>query len=172
MPKRRQPRSCFYLGMNRSRCQRPPAISGWRFTGKLFSGLGFAATPAAGRCSGFARAAIAVSVTAARSAARQSRLRQHQAANRRHQRSPEGRLDHRDRQRAYRCRQFLRRVTDQGSQILESHPPSEGGKAVTMPAVVPLRVRRLDRRSIGLCCMVCGRTGRLVDPFPRTSSRR
>src|ERR1035441_2268973 len=23
MPKRRQPRSCFYLGMNRCRCQRP-----------------------------------------------------------------------------------------------------------------------------------------------------
>jgi hypothetical protein len=34
------------------------------------------------------------------------------AARRRHQQSPEGRLDHRDRQRAYRAR---RRVMDQGS---------------------------------------------------------
>jgi hypothetical protein len=37
--------------------------------GKLFSGLGFAATPIAGRCSGFAPAAIAASVIAAGSAA-------------------------------------------------------------------------------------------------------
>ena len=42
---------------------------GWRFMGKLFCGRGFAATPIAGRCSGFALAVIAVSATAARSAA-------------------------------------------------------------------------------------------------------
>jgi len=36
---------------------------------KLFCGLGFAATPIAGRCSVFAPAAIAASVIAARSAA-------------------------------------------------------------------------------------------------------
>lgn len=40
------------------------------------------------------------------------RRRQRQAANRRHQQSAEGRLDHRDRQRAYRCGQLLRRVTE------------------------------------------------------------
>ena len=40
---------------------------GWRFMGKLFSGIGFAATPIAGRCSGFAPAVIAASGTAARS---------------------------------------------------------------------------------------------------------
>ena len=33
-------------------------------------------------------------------------------ANRKHQDSPEGRLDHRDRQRVYRERCRLRRVTD------------------------------------------------------------
>jgi hypothetical protein len=42
---------------------------GWRFMGKWFCGLGFAATPIAGRCSGSARAAIAASVIAVRSAA-------------------------------------------------------------------------------------------------------
>lgn len=36
--------------------------------GKLFSGLDFAATQSAGRCSGYVRAVIAVSATAARSA--------------------------------------------------------------------------------------------------------
>jgi hypothetical protein len=38
---------------------------GWRFMGKLFFGLGFAATLTVEICSGFARAAIADSVIAA-----------------------------------------------------------------------------------------------------------
>ena len=42
----------------------------------------------------------------------QVRRQQCREANRRHQQSPEGRLDHRDRQRAYRRRP--ERVTDQG----------------------------------------------------------
>ena len=44
-------------------------MHGWRFMGKLLSGLGFAITPIAGRCFGFASAAIAASVIAARSVA-------------------------------------------------------------------------------------------------------
>lgn len=100
------------------------------------------------------------------------RRRQHRAANRRHQQSAEGGLDHRDRQRAYRCRQLLRRVTDQGSQSAPSRSPSEGGKAITTPTVARLRVRPRERRGFWLRCIVCGRTGRLVDPFPRTSIRR
>ena len=100
------------------------------------------------------------------------RRRQHRAANRRHQQSAEGRLDHRDRQRAYRCRQWLRRVTDQGSQSTSSGSPSGSGKVITWPAVAPLRVRPRERRGFWLRCMVCGRSGRLVDPFPRTSIRR
>jgi hypothetical protein len=63
-------------------------------------------------------------------------------------------------------------VTDQGSQSCASRSPSEGGKAVTMPAVAPLRVRPRERRVFWMRCMVCGRAGRFVDPFPRTSSRR
>jgi hypothetical protein len=84
----------------------------------------------------------------------------------------EGRLDHRDRQRAYRCRRFRSRVTDQGSQSIKSRSPSESGKAVTMPTLVPLRLRSREQSGIRLCCAVCGRVGRFVDPFPRTSSRR
>src|SRR5215471_19730525 len=46
-----------------------------------------------------------------------ARRQQRREANRRHQQSPEGRLDHRDRQRLYRERLALRQecVTDQGS---------------------------------------------------------
>ena len=46
---------------------------------------------------------------------RKARRQQRRAANRRHQQSREGRLDHRDRQRAYRERRGLRRVTDHTS---------------------------------------------------------
>lgn len=45
-----------------------------------------------------------------------SRREQRRSANRLHQESPEGRLDHRDRQREYRER-LKRRVTDQGSDL-------------------------------------------------------
>lgn len=51
----------------------------------------------------------------------QSRLRIQRAANARHQKSEEGRLDHRDRQREYRARlreRFSRRVTYPGRQKL------------------------------------------------------
>ena len=46
---------------------------------------------------------------------RRMRRQQRRAANRRHQQSWEGRLDHHDRQRAYRERRGLRRVTDHTS---------------------------------------------------------
>ncbi len=57
-----------------------------------------------------------------------TRRQQRREANRCHQQSPEGRLDHRDHQRAYRQRQAWARVTDQGSQTDFSSgtiPPSE-----------------------------------------------
>ena len=44
---------------------------------------------------------------------RRMRRQQMRRANRKHQDSPEGRLDHRDRQRVYREKCRLRRVTDQ-----------------------------------------------------------
>jgi hypothetical protein len=82
-----------------------------------------------------------------------SRRQQRRAANRRHQRSDEGRLDHRDRQREYRLR-LVERVTDQGS----------GGE------VCSSTLRRLSEWSfeagVGeVFCRLCGRRGTLVDPF-------
>ena len=68
--------------------------------------------------------------------------RQRRQANARHQRSPEGRLDHRDRQRAYRARCRLRRVTD---------TPSPGRPR--SPTIAP-RPRTRPNRPV---CLVCGR---------------
>ena len=93
-----------------------------------------------------------------------ARRRQHRAANQRYQSSPEGRLDHRDRQCQYRQRQATRQpcVTDQGSQTVISPAPSGCGEAIAKPvAVAALRLAPLR-----LCCCRCGRPGRFVDPFP------
>ena len=102
-----------------------------------------------------------------RALARREQLR---AANRRHQQSLEGRLDHRDRQRACRIRRARALVTDQGSPLPRS--------AVSIPptaVVLPVAPRTEDRpspqiipdcRSGLLRCIVCGRTGRFVDLFP------
>ena len=101
----------------------------------------------------------------------QVRRRQQRAANRRHQQSIEGRLDHRDRQKRYR-RRHRKSVTDQGSQSASYPSPSECGKAITTPVVARLRVRPSELRGFWLRCIVCGRTGHLIDPFPRISIRR
>jgi hypothetical protein len=82
-----------------------------------------------------------------------SRRRQRRAANLRHQRSEEGRLDHRDRQREYRLR-LLARVTDQGS---DGEVCSSTLRALSeWPFEVDLG---------GVFCRLCGRRGTLVDPF-------
>ena len=83
-----------------------------------------------------------------------ARREQRRAANRRHQRSEEGRLDHRDRQRAYRRRLVLLRVTDQGSD--------EEVRSSTLPPLPQLLVEPPSGEAI---CSVCGRRGMLVDPF-------
>jgi len=62
-----------------------------------------------------------------RSCRDQARRRQQRGANRRHQQSPEGRLDHRDRQRQYRHRRAQARVTDQGSLSIAGPALSECG---------------------------------------------
>jgi len=98
----------------------------------------------------------------------QARLRQRRCANRRHQQSPEGRLDHRDRQRRYRRRRMRASVTDQGSL------------SITCPALSlrePLPARRVEAAAesgpgLRLRCWVCGRPGRYIDPFPPIPRRR
>jgi len=99
-----------------------------------------------------------------------ARRQQHRAANRRYQQSPEGKLDHRDRMRRWRLRRAQSRVTDQGSFVMAG-----GGSIVactlTAPVVSatcdrPAHQTMPDRRAHLLCCIICRRTGRFVDPFP------
>ena len=68
--------------------------------------------------------------------------RQRRTANAKHQRSPEGRLDHRDHQRAYRARCRLRGVTD---------TPSTGRPRSA--TIAPLG----GHPAIRPVCIVCGR---------------
>jgi len=89
-----------------------------------------------------------------------ARRAQRRAANDRHQRSPEGRADHRDRQREYRRRLVALRMTDQGSEG-RSSSPTLGGAVAESPN--PLTVMLAS----ALCCVVCGRRGVLIDPWPR-----
>ncbi len=103
-----------------------------------------------------------------------ARREQRRAANRRHQQSPEGRLDHRDRQRAYRQRLAQARVTDQGSgrDFSSDNVPTpestihknEEPHTVTGHRSVYAFVQA---KSEQVFCIVCGRQGSFVKPFDR-----
>ena len=90
-----------------------------------------------------------------------ARWQQRRAANRRHQQSWEGRLDHRDRQRAYRDRRGLRRVTDHtspaafdsGSITVAEPSPSENG-----PESLSGEPEYADYPEFEPACIICGRT--------------
>jgi hypothetical protein len=115
---------------------------------------------------------------------------QRRRANRRHQHSPEGRLDHRDRQREYRKRCARRRVTDTSSVALTSPGNISTWPRESEKTVVPLsfrgsllgcrvafswREREAEhprRQSAVLRCVICGRSGRFIDPFPPSWGRR
>lgn len=98
-----------------------------------------------------------------------ARREQKRAANRRHQQSREGKLDHRDRQRAYRRRRAQVRVTDHGSQTtlpdrniplptFTSPMPNEGSDGL-------IERNRPNHDSGVPFCIMCGRAGRFVNPF-------
>ena len=102
-----------------------------------------------------------------------ARRLQCRAANLRHQQSEEGRLDHRDRQRAYRGRLAAARVTDQGSQAPLTYDtvagdliadtgqaPSRACLSLALPARSLFQAGRLN-----LVCSFCGRLGRFINPF-------
>jgi hypothetical protein len=101
----------------------------------------------------------------------QASRQQHRLANHRHQHSPEGRQDHRDRQREYRRRHLSAHVTDVSSRVLSS-----GGR-IPLRRALPIGNARAEGNSIlqrhnGLLrCVVCGRWGRFVEPFPCTFRR-
>ena len=96
---------------------------------------------------------------------RKARRQQGRAANRRHQKSPEGRLDHRDRQRVYRerCR---RRVTDQPSAGRTrsgniKKPSIKTGISTSLTKGFQDRPRfRRSQTAIRAVCIVCGRMRR------------
>ena len=112
-----------------------------------------------------------------RDATRRLQLR---AANLRHQRSEEGRLDHRDRQRAYRRRLAgsattlaVENVTDHGSNDHASYDivraaPSNDSELVALDAsLIQSRAPRGDflLHRPGIVCRRCGRSGVLINPF-------
>lgn len=104
---------------------------------------------------------------------RDARIIQRRCANRRHQQTPEGRLDHRDRQRLYRRRRIHARVTDQGSVSVadsasfrsEQFEPEVAEQ--TAPAL--LLCWAPGQPGVRICCRVCGRQGRWLEPFPPPS---
>ena len=98
-----------------------------------------------------------------------SRRLQRREANRRYQQSPEGRLDHQDRQKAYRLRQRQAGVTDQGSTVPFScgrmgAPQWLPSIEVTRTAEIPLPVG-VGQDSGWVVCQICGRRGRFVNPL-------
>src|SRR5215467_6584811 len=80
----------------------------------------------------------------------EGRRQQCRDANRRHQGSPEGRLDHRDRQRTYRKRYATSRVTDQSSPSVISPAPFSCGETIPTAVAIALRIQppgRLEKRA-------------------------
>ena len=93
------------------------------------------------------------------------RREQRRRANRRYQQSEEGRLDHRDRQRAYRERCRLRGVTDHtsvgsGRSGNIGEPLRETGMSASLAEVFHDRpwFERLQT-AIRPVCILCGRVG-------------
>ena len=94
---------------------------------------------------------------------------QRRQANRRHQQTPWGRDDHRDRQRDYRQRRRAR-VTDKSSLRspacvnLTSPRAPRPGEVTPEPEIFSSPQARST--SNWVVCQICGRRGRWIDPFP------
>jgi hypothetical protein len=103
---------------------------------------------------------------ACRKSARRIKQRE---ANRRHQQSEEGRLDHRDRQRAYRLRRAARGVTDHtnGSASLygKISPPASRLRSRPFASAKTRLYAHLALPGKAVVCKFCGRRGRYLNPF-------
>ena len=91
-----------------------------------------------------------------------SRRQQQREANRRHQQSAEGRLDHRDRQRLYRLRQNLLSQTHLSISVTD-----HGLTAAVISGNIARPPWALRLKAVGFklsACRVCGRVG-LVNLF-------
>jgi hypothetical protein len=105
-----------------------------------------------------------------------ARRAQRRAANRRHQQSEDGRLDHRDRQQAYRQRRALAGVTDHRRSTPGVADSLPGPETILEAAVVAAghrpageldahqAITASERRSrpATIRCLVCGRAGTLI----------
>jgi hypothetical protein len=91
-----------------------------------------------------------------------ARRAQRRAANLRHRKTLEGKLDQRDRQRAYRRRRAALSVMDQGSLV-----PSDTGSIIPPVFRLPVFAANSGKHhEPGVSyCFVCGRPGRFVNPF-------
>jgi len=97
---------------------------------------------------------------------------QWRAASRRHQGSPEGRLDHRDRQRSYRQRRVALAQGAQSDDVTHQGSQAEATRR-TLMSFSPRRVRQSGRRPShkarsdfgALVCQFCDLVGRFVNPF-------
>jgi hypothetical protein len=94
---------------------------------------------------------------------------QRRAANLRHRKTPEGRLDQKDRQKAYRLRLAALSVMDQGSKSGVS-AVSILSPAISQPVAAydggkQTQKTRVIHDSGVPYCIICGRTSRFVDPF-------
>jgi hypothetical protein len=63
-------------------------------------------------------------------------------------------------------------VTDQGSQSTASPSLSKREEVIRQQAALRLRHRACAQPVFAPRCIVCGRRGRLLDPFARISTRR
>jgi hypothetical protein len=97
-----------------------------------------------------------------------ARREQRRAANHRHRKTPEGKLDQRDRQRAYRQRLTSFSVMDQGSQdnLVSGSiiPPVFSPVAALNSGRQAYEPKRFHKPGMP-CCIICGRPGRFVNPF-------
>lgn len=93
----------------------------------------------------------------------QARRQQRHSANRRHQQSREGRLDHRDRQREYRQRRAMASVTDHTSQAGDGY----GMMGLPTALAAVREPRRLYESPMPgpVVCRFCGRRGQWVQTF-------
>ena len=164
-------RSWFYLGMNRCRCQKPPARADGGSWGscspaEVLPQLGLPVDVLDLHVLRSRAALLQRGVP--RSGASPAASRGQSAASAEHRRAAGS-------SRPAACLSLPAVSTPRdGSRfpIDSSGSPSGSGKAVTMAGACAVACSAAERPGFWLRCVVCGRAGRLVDPFPRTSSRR
>lgn len=111
----------------------------------------------------------------------------HRVANRRHQQSEEGRLDHIDRQAAYRKRKALARSQAATTESVTDHTSAPDPSCATLPVTASASAPRPSSTispslrpqkwlfysdPFLVVCRFCGRRGRSINPFHERSRNR